>query len=490
MKILDKKILLIIISAIVLTVVIIFIAVPNMNMSEDIDINGDTQTTRPDVAETHETSGSVSETVKTTEKSKPEETTVPIETAPSVTEDKSDDEYSDETDIDHDFEDDIGNDDTDNNETGNADPDNESGSTVTNPDQKDVKVKAVYLNAGAAGTPDVIDYIIDLARTTELNAVVIDIKDGPIYYKSDVPYAVEYGLFTSSYNPESVISKLHENDIYVIGRLVCFRDPMLASKRPDLAIRTKEGLLWKENGNTPWTNPYNPDVHRYLLDLAIEAVNKGFDEIQLDYVRFPTGTGGKDFYGENIPTKVEAINKFLEFAVTELKPYGVKVSADIFGIVGLSVADGKHIGQELESVGMNIDYICPMVYPSHYANGTNKVMGNGVGTILNGILYEAPDLFPYEIIFGTLKRMKERLDPVEGYKAGMRPYLQAFTASYLPSGYYQKYGAVQIRQQIQAVYDVGYEEWILWDHNSKYPREAFLPKDEIQELSFEDEDID
>lgn len=344
------------------------------------------------------------------------------------------------------------------------------------PVPKDITARAVYLNAGAAGTPSVINYIIDLAETTELNAVVIDIKDGPIFYNSQVKYAKQFGLSQNSYDPKSVIKQLHDHDVYVIGRLVCFRDPDLAVNMPELAIQTVNGTLWKENGDTPWLNPYHPEVRQYLLDLAVEAAEIGFDEIQFDYIRFPTGTGGKDYYGENLPSKIQAIEEFLDMATKVLRPYGVKISADIFGIVGLSEADGNYIGQHLETVGKDIDYICPMVYPSHYANATNRVMGNGVGTMLNGVIYTAPDLNPYEVVYATLARMRQRLDKTEGYKADLRPYLQAFTASYLPNGYYQKYGADQIRRQIQAVYDAGYEEWILWDHNSSYPREAFLPK--------------
>jgi hypothetical protein len=356
------------------------------------------------------------------------------------------------------------------------------------PTPKDIKAKAVYLNAGAAGTPSVINYIIDLAKNTELNAVVIDIKDGPIAYPSEVKYAKEYGLYGVYYYPDELIAKLHDNDIYVIGRLVCFRDPALAEKKPELAIHTASGEIWKENGTTAWLNPYHPDVQKYLLDLATEAAKKGFDEIQFDYIRFPTGTYGKDYYGENLPSKTEAVEAFLDAAVKALRPYGVKVTADIFGIVGLSQADGYAIGQHLETIGKNIDYICPMVYPSHYANGSNSVMGNGTGTILNGVLYKAPDLNPYEIVYGTLIRMRERIAKVENYKASLRPYLQAFSASYLPKGYYQRYEAEQIRQQIQAVYDAGYEEWILWDHSSNYPRDAFLPKKSSSETEKNESD--
>lgn len=437
--------------AVLLIAVIISVAIPKPNENAE----GDKDVQQTDTVETTATETTEADPVETpeqttkTQETKPQSTDDSTETAEQTTKEESKEEIVEET-----------------------QPVTETEQPEIDP-ADDLAVKAVYLHAGAASSENTINYIIELAKTTELNAVVIDIKDGPIYYKSDVSYAKEYGLYYDTYDPVAVIQKLHDNDIYVIGRIVCFRDPLLAEKRSDIAIQTKDGKLWKENGETPWLNPYNEDARKYLLDLAKEAVDKGFDEIQLDYVRFPTGTGGKDYYGEDLPTKGEAINEFLDKAVEILKPLGINVSADIFGIVGLSEADGRYIGQELESIGLNIDSICPMIYPSHYANSTNNWSGNGQGSYINGVLYTAPDLNPYEIVYGTLIRMKERISKAEGYKAEVRPYLQAFTASYLPNGYYQKYGPDQIKQQIQAVYDAGYEEWILWDHNSSYPKDAF-----------------
>ena len=159
--------------------------------------------------------------------------------------------------------------------------------------------------------------------------------------------------------------------------------------------------------------------------------------------------------------KYEIINEFLSYAKKELP--GIVLSADVFGIILESPEDVEDIGQYLELVGMDIDYISPMVYPSHYA----------VGQKVNGVQFMTPDLEPYDVVYQSLLKGKDRIEKVEGYKADMRPYLQAFTASWLGSGYYQTYGIEQIKEQIKAVYDAGYEEWIFWDPSNRYPKEAF-----------------
>ncbi|HOA97265.1 MAG TPA: putative glycoside hydrolase, partial [Acetivibrio saccincola] len=135
--------------------------------------------------------------------------------------------------------------------------------------------------------------------------------------------------------------------------------------------------------------------------------------------------------------------------------------------------DTEGIGQVLERVGMDIDYISPMIYPSHYANSSRGMMGNGVGQSINGVVFTAPDLKPYEVVYNVLEKTKDRISKVENYKADVRPYIQGFTASYLPKGYYQVYGPEQIKQQIKAVYDAGFEEWIVWDAGNNYVEEAF-----------------
>jgi len=342
---------------------------------------------------------------------------------------------------------------------------------------ENIEVKAIYLTGVSAGNNKVIDHVIELANTTELNAVVIDVKEaGVVNYKSEVPEVKNNKLYTSYYDVDSVIKKLHDNNIYVIARIVCFRDNGLATKRADLAIKKPDGKLWKEGKLGAWTNPFNKEVWKYNIDIAKEAIDKGFDEIQFDYVRFPTTREGEVEYRDTGMSKVDAISGFLEFASKELREKkGAVVSADVFGIICESRRDGEAIGQDLEKIGMHIDYICPMVYPSHYANASNGVMGNGYGQMINGVLFKAPDLKPYEVVYNTLLRAKERISKVEGYRANVRPYLQDFTASYIKNKkYYQEYGPVQVRQQIKAVYDAGYKEWILWNGHNVYSEGALL----------------
>lgn len=343
---------------------------------------------------------------------------------------------------------------------------------------KDVKVKAVYLTGTSAGIKKTLDHYIELVKATELNALVIDIKEGGIVnYESNVPLVKENGLYKKVFNIDSVVKTCHENGVFIIGRIVCFRDNGLATKRADLAIKRPDGSLWREGKLGAWTNPYMEEVWKYNIDIAKEAIDKGFDEIQFDYVRFPTAKKSDVNYGSNVPTKVDAISNFLAAAKKELHDgKGVPVSADVFGIIAESVRDGEAIGQHLERVGKDIDVICPMVYPSHYANSSKGTMGNGVGQDINGVHFDIPDLKPYEVVYNTLLKLKGRISEVEGYNAKVRPYLQDFTATYLPKGYYQEYGPEQVRQQIKAVYDAGYEEWILWDGRNSYT-EAALEKE-------------
>lgn len=347
------------------------------------------------------------------------------------------------------------------------------------PSIEQIKVKAVYLTGPSAGSSTKVDNIIELAKKTELNTVVVDIKeDGSLNYESDLEVVKKYGKQTKYYKPDVVIKKFHENGIYVIGRIVTFKDPTLAKNRVDLAIKNSKGSLWLENGSTPWTNPYNEEVWDYNIAIAKEAISKGFDEIQFDYVRFPTGRKADFNYGANVPEKAVAINGFLAKANKILhEDAGVPVSADVFAIIVESKPDGESIGQRITEVGKDIYCISPMIYPSHYANDAKKgIMSNGVGQKINGIVFTKPDLEPYKLMYNALLSTRAKIAEVPGYKAKVRPYLQAFTAKYLPNGYYQTYGPQQIKEQIKAVYDAGYEEWILWDPSNRYQESYFNPE--------------
>lgn len=355
-----------------------------------------------------------------------------------------------------------------------------SNRTVASFNGKPIKVKAVYVSGPMAGFN--VDHYIDLVNQTELNALVIDIKEaGIVNYETKATMCHELGLYKKNFKVDEVLTKCHENGIYVIGRIVVFRDNALAQKKPEYAIRKPDGTIWLENKNKDgaWTSPAVSGVLDYNIEIAKEAVARGFDEIQFDYVRFPTVTKtNQAAYPADMPDKTDVISGFLRHASEEIKAVRVvPISADVFGIIAESVSDGKAIGQQLEMVGQVVDFLSPMVYPSHYANaGKGITMGNGVGQTINGILFTTPDLQPYEVVKQTLLKTKKRADATPGFKAGIRPYLQDFTASYIRNkSYYQVYGPVQIRQQIQAVYDAGYEEWILWNGKNIYSESGLLP---------------
>ncbi len=342
-----------------------------------------------------------------------------------------------------------------------------------------VKVKAAYVSGSVAGSSR-FDQLIDLVNTTELNSIVLDIKEsGTVNYESQVPLVKELGLVKKLYNVDEILKKCHDNNIHVIGRIVVFRDDGLATKSTKFAIKKPSGAVWTEGKHGAWTNPYLQEVQDYNIEIAKEAVNLGFDEIQFDYVRFPTVKASDVNYGENPPEKIQAISNFLKKATEEIKKVkDVPVSADIFGIVAESDRDGKAIGQQFELLGQHIDYISPMIYPSHYANDSKGTMGNGVGQRINGVLFTKPDLDPYGVIYQSLLKIKDRISKAPEYKAKVRPYIQDFTAKYLPTGYWQTYGKDQVRDQIKAIYDAGYEEWILWNSGNNYTKDALLPEGE------------
>lgn len=338
-------------------------------------------------------------------------------------------------------------------------------------EKEPVKVKALYLTGWTVGSSKKVEHYVELANTTEINAYVVDIKDddGYVGYESQVPEVQANGTWKKKYDPDKVLKEFHDNDIYVIGRLVVFKDPVYSVKRPDLAIKSKSGGLWKDNNKLTWLNPFNKETWDYTISIAKEAVAKGFDEIQFDYVRFPSDGKAKDMDFTGIEKeRYEAICEFLAYAKEQIPE--VPISADVFGIILESPKDTERIGQYLEYVGKDIDYISPMVYPSHYA----------YGQIVNNVKFEVPDLEPYAVVYNTLVKGRDRIAQVPDYKAKVRPYLQDFTASWLKKNgkkMYQEYGAEQVRQQIQAVYDAGYDEWILWDAGNTYHEEALLKEE-------------
>lgn len=331
-------------------------------------------------------------------------------------------------------------------------------------------VKAIYMTGNTTGWKKRFHQLVDFMDKKEINSVVVDVKDdfGELTYKSLVPMAIEIEADKTIKDRDFIgtMKLLEEKDIYPIARIVTFKDRTAAGKRPDLAIKSKDGSIWRDNKGDAWLNPYNRDSWEYPIQIAEEAALKGFKEIQFDYVRFPTDGKrslidyGKDGEEEEMQ---DAIAGFLSYARERLAPLGVYVSADVFGLV-TTVEDDMQLGQHLETLATSVDIICPMVYPSHYALGTY------------GVKY--PDSDPYTIVKTSMETAKERIDNIETdeTKAILRPWIQDFSAPWLKREYgsnYVSYGPHQIREQKRATYDAGLDQWIFWNAGNKYTEDGY-----------------
>lgn len=322
-------------------------------------------------------------------------------------------------------------------------------------------LRALYVNGWAAGSRSRMRELIRIADSTEINAFVIDVKESDtflVYDSTGIPLAREIGADTrpgSKWLP-ALLDTLVAHRIYPIARIVVFKDRGLAEKKPDLAIRTTGGAVWKDNKGKPWVNPYDRRVWDYNVAIAREALDMGFHEVQWDYVRFPDVTnavrGTMAFPGSNGKSRWQNIREFIEYSRRQLAP--VPVSADIFGVM-TNVPDDMGIGQLWEEVVQAADNLHPMVYPSHYYSGYYG--------------FSVPDAHPYEVVRIALEDGVQRARRVQGGRAAeIAPWLQAFTADYLHDNI--TYTAGSVRNQIQATYDAGLKGWILWN-----PRSNFAP---------------
>lgn len=332
-------------------------------------------------------------------------------------------------------------------------------------------VKGVYMTGWSAGGAK-FNSIVDLLENSELNAVVIDVKEdkGDITYRSDIPLVNEIKSNHTRYinDIDRVLEILKEKNIYTIARVVCFKDPYMAGAKQEWSMQKKEGGVWKDRKGVMWVDPYRKEQWDYNLSVAIEAANKGFDEIQLDYVRFPENGKKVDaevaFYQAGTTSKAENIRDFVRYVKTNLEPYSVFLAADVFGLVP-SVSDDMGIGQQWELITPEVDYIAPMMYPSHYAKYTYGVA--------------LPDHHPYEIIRGGLldAQRKDQALQAQGIKTAIiRPWYQDFTASYLPKGEWIKYTGAEVLAQYRAGEELGVTEFMLWDPKNNFSKEAWLNK--------------
>lgn len=425
-----------------------------------------------------------------------------------------------------------------------------------------VKVKGIYVSGPMAGTAG-MDNLIALVDRTELNALVIDIKndDGYLTCELDVPLAEQIGS-EKHYIKDlpALVQTCKEKNIYLIARVVAFKDPILAEKMPEWSLHNSDGSIFRDKSGLAWVNPYRKEVWEYLASVGEAAIKAGFDEVQYDYVRFSTDSRMKQVdFGDSTKgrTKTEAISGFTLYASERIHAAGGRISADVYGVVIDSEEDQQIVGQNYVEMSRSLDAISPMIYPSHYGpynyqipvpdaqpydtvlaamqaskmvlagldpktgkkpvsadvsgndavdaaivggeavsgnnaadaaadsqstSGTTAVSGNDA--VQNAENAQAADgaQAAEDAAAKTFALSKEeiaQLDPTTGVQATVRPWLQDFTATWVKG--HISYGPEEIRAQIQAVYDAGYEEWILWNAANRYTEGGLLTQEEEEQ---------
>lgn len=425
-----------------------------------------------------------------------------------------------------------------------------------------VKVKGIYVSGPMAGTAG-MDNLIALVDRTELNALVIDVKndDGYLTCELDVPLAEQIGS-EKHYIKDlpALVQTCKEKNIYLIARVVAFKDPILAEKMPEWSLHNSDGSIFRDKSGLAWVNPYRKEVWEYLASVGEAAIKAGFDEVQYDYVRFSTDSRMKQVdFGDSTKgrTKTEAISGFTLYASERIHAAGGRISADVYGVVIDSEEDQQIVGQNYVEMSRSLDAISPMIYPSHYGpynyqipvpdaqpydtvlaamqaskmvlagldpktgkkpasadvsgndavdaaitggeavsgnnaadaaadsqstSGTTAVSGNdAVQNAENAQVADGAQAAEDAAAktFALSKEEIAQLNPTTGVQATVRPWLQDFTATWVKG--HISYGPEEIRAQIQAVYDAGYEEWILWNAANRYTEGGLLTQEEEEQ---------
>ncbi len=306
---------------------------------------------------------------------------------------------------------------------------------------------------------------IELAKETGINTFVIDLKDdnGYFMFPTQNNKLKELGVVNNKpyiTNPKKMIARLYEEGIYPIARVVAFKDSIMTKKYPERAVKQLDGSVYKISTGEMWLDPYNKENWDYLVEVCKEAEDIGFREVQFDYIRFHESMSESKVILNDNKSKAEIITEFTKYAYENIKPYKINVSADVFGAVILGEVDANIVGQNFKDMSKYLDYISPMVYPSHYAKGTL------------GIDY--PHIDAYGIILNTMKLAQKKVNqPKDGNSecANIRPWLQDFTIKYIEP--YHEYGPKEIKDQIQATYDAGLKDWLFWNASGDYTIEGF-----------------
>jgi hypothetical protein len=319
-------------------------------------------------------------------------------------------------------------------------------------------VRALYVNRWASQSKKKVAKLIAVADSTEINALVIDMKDefGLNYKTANPEFAKNAGSSARIANLGALLDSLKAHRILPIARIVVFKDSVTARVHPEWTIRRTDGSIWRDHKGLAWVNPYHRELWEYNIGVAEELVKLGFGEIQFDYIRFPEpykSLPQQVFSGAGTVSKPDAIAEFLKMAKTRLNKLGVRSTADIFGLV-TTVPGPLEVAQHWERLAPVTDVLLPMVYPSHYPRGSFGIA--------------APNADPYRVISTAISKARER-DTKLGITTPehVRPWLQAFTLGK------PDYGAAQIEAQKKAVYDAGYDGWVMWNPGSNY--DVYLP---------------
>lgn len=321
-----------------------------------------------------------------------------------------------------------------------------------------ITVNGIYLTAYSAGSQTKVDKILVAIKGTTVNAVVIDVKDytGYLSYDSQLPLVQELGLKQIKIKDlPGLVKKLQDQGLYVIARIAVFQDPALSLKKTDWAVLNKNtGALWRDRKGLSWLDPANPEVWDYHAAIAKEVIAMGFDEVNLDYIRFPSDgqMSAMQFpKWTDARSKAEVIKDFFNHFRTALKDEPAYLSADLFGMTTTAKSD-LNIGQVLENAAPYFDYICPMVYPSHYPTGYLK--------------FKNPADHPYEVINKDVGSAVGRLASSTDSIAAIRPWIQDFDLGAV-------YTAALIKKEIKASEDAGGQGWLAWDPKNIYTWEAY-----------------
>ncbi|MFL5598068.1 MAG: putative glycoside hydrolase [Gemmatimonadaceae bacterium] len=316
--------------------------------------------------------------------------------------------------------------------------------------------RGLYVFRFAANTRR-MKHLVGIADSTEINALIIDVKDefGLNFNSSDPIVRKNAGTQVKSANLAALVDTIRAHGILPVARIVVFKDSVTARNNPDHTIRKADGTPWRDKKGQTWVNPYANAIWEYNFRVAEEAIKMGFGEIQFDYIRFPEpyrSLPQQVFPEQNGRSKPQVLAEFLNAARTRFAKLGVRTTADVFGLV-TSVGGALEVGQRWEPISQAVDVVLPMVYPSHYPPGSFQL--------------PHPNADPYDVIHIAISRARERDEKLGIKGEHVRPWLQAFSIG-KPT-----YGPHELEEQKRAVYDAGYDGWVMWEPGTRYDK--FLP---------------